>query len=482
MAAVTSTRKGRQTPTQCFFEPYTKTKGPEAVELYEKSGRKALPWQSLLLSDIMSVNDAGEWVHMKAGYAVPRRNGKNELIIARELWGLINGERILHTAHRATTSTASFERLYELLTACGYTEKSHFTCLRQRGLEVIQMIPDEKQGIEAGAVYFRTRTEKGGLGEGFDLLIIDEAQEYTTAQENAIKYVVSSSVRETGPQTIMCGTPPTPISAGTVFKDLRNKALRGEAEDAYWAEWSTDTMKEPEDVDAWYESNPSLGYAILSERKIRSELSNDKLDHNIQRLGYWTKENLKTEFKAAEWDALKLAKLPQFKSRLFVGIKYSMRATVSLSIALKTADNRFFVETVDNQPTRNGNGWILRFLKEADYQEVVIDGQGGRDSLILELDNAKIKNYRKITVPEVVTANQMLYQAITGEEKELCHMGQPSLRQAVLMCERRAIGTGGGFGYRSITEEVDISLLESMALALWDCKTAKERRKAVARY
>ncbi|NLY87361.1 MAG: hypothetical protein GX083_02280 [Clostridiales bacterium] len=33
---------------------------------------------------------------------------------------------------------------------------------------------------------FRTRSSKGGLGEGFDLLVIDEAQEYTDDQESAI--------------------------------------------------------------------------------------------------------------------------------------------------------------------------------------------------------------------------------------------------------------------------------------------------------
>lgn len=28
------------------------------------------------------------------------------------------------------------------------------------------------------------------------------------------------------PQTLMCGTPPTPISAGTVFTNYRNEILR----------------------------------------------------------------------------------------------------------------------------------------------------------------------------------------------------------------------------------------------------------------
>ena len=35
---------------------------------------------------------------------VPRRNGKSEMALARCIWGLKNGERILYTAHRASTA------------------------------------------------------------------------------------------------------------------------------------------------------------------------------------------------------------------------------------------------------------------------------------------------------------------------------------------------------------------------------------------
>lgn len=67
-----------------------------------------------------------------------------------------------------------------------------------------------KEHIElenGGKVEFRTRTSKGGLGEGFDLLVIDEAQEYQDDQESALKYVVTDNKN---PQTVFCGTPPTP--------------------------------------------------------------------------------------------------------------------------------------------------------------------------------------------------------------------------------------------------------------------------------
>ena len=115
-------RKGRQTPTQSVVLPYYATKGQEAVELYNNLGRTAQEWQELLLHDILAVNEDGLWVHTKYGYSIPRRNGKNEIVSIRELFGLYKGEKILHTAHRTTTSSAASKRLADLLNGLGYVE------------------------------------------------------------------------------------------------------------------------------------------------------------------------------------------------------------------------------------------------------------------------------------------------------------------------------------------------------------------------
>ena len=158
-------RIGRQTPTTSVVLPYDQTLGEEAIELYEKTGRTAQEWQKLLIYDIMGRRPDNLWTHSKFGYAVPRRNGKNEVVAIRELWGLANGENILHTAHRTTTSRAAWERLKMLLDDAGIVHKDAGAL----GQEVIRV--KETGGI----IHFRTRTSKGGLGEGFDLMIIDEA-------------------------------------------------------------------------------------------------------------------------------------------------------------------------------------------------------------------------------------------------------------------------------------------------------------------
>ena len=89
-------RRGRQTPTQSVVLPYTSTRGQEAIDLYNATGKTAQEWQELLLSDILAYNEEGLWVHTKYGYSVSRRNGKNEIVAIREMFGLKIGEHILH--------------------------------------------------------------------------------------------------------------------------------------------------------------------------------------------------------------------------------------------------------------------------------------------------------------------------------------------------------------------------------------------------
>lgn len=460
-------RLGRQTPTQSVILPYDKTYGEEAIKLYEKSKRKAQDWQKLLIYDLLSYDDEELWVHSKFGYAVSRRNGKNEVITIREIYGLIKGERILHTAHRTPTSSSAFSRLYDIMAKAGYKEKEDFIVTRQYGLEKIEMIEG------GGLASFRTRTSKGGLGEGYDLLVIDEAQEYQNDQETTLKYVVSSSPN---PQTIFCGTPPTMVSSGTVFTHMRENTLAGKTSNTGWAEWSVESMTDVNDVEAWYETNPSLG-TILTERKIRDEIGEDELDFNIQRLGYWTKLNLKSDISESQWKELQVDKLPKFKGKLYAGIRFGADGkNVALSVAVKTTNDLIFVESIDCQPQRNGLGWLVRFLKQAELQNVVIDGASGQKLLADAMKDVGIKKEPIFPkVGEVIEANALFQQCL--DQKLICHKGQPSLTQSVSNVQRRAIGSNGGFGFKSIKDTVDVSLMESMIFAFWSCKKTKERRK-----
>ena len=128
---------------------------------------------------------------------------------------------------------------------------------------------------------------------------------------------------------------------------------------------------------------------------------------------------------------MKISKIPNFKNKLFVGIKFGADGRhAALSIATKT-DDKIFIESIDCQSQRNGNLWIINFLKNADIEKIAVDGAGAQD---------------------------------------------------VLNCIKRAIGTNGGFGYKALIEEHEIALMDSAVLAHWLCASAKEKKKQRVNY
>lgn len=457
-----------------------KTRGKEAIELYKKTGQHLYTWQERQIKNIEAVNKDGLWKYMTYCICVSRRNGKGEILAAREFDGLVNlKEKICHTAHRTTTSHDAFNRLYTLLKKAGYEEHSRkqkvmpeksFFASKQYGLEHIEV-------TDGGIIDFRTRTNNGGLGEGFDLLIIDEAQEYTEKQQSALSYTVSSS---NNPQTIIVGTPPTMSSGGDVFVNIRNSVLEGKASETGWAEWSTPEMVEGQDLISptlWKRFNPSFG-TILTERKIKDELKNGELDFNIQRLGFWCTFNQKSEISETEWKELKIDRLPELKDERFLGVKYGRDGVnCALSLAAKTTDDRIFVETIDCTSVRAGNGWLFEYIHNPKVNKIAIDGASGQNLLAEQIKDFKLKKQVILpTVAEIIQSNAMFEQALYS--RGICHMGQPTLTEVVTNCKKRLIGSKGGFGYSSLLETQDIAVMESMILAYWLAATSKEKKKS----
>lgn len=457
-------RFGNQHPTESVILPYVDSYGDDAVQIYEKGRNKLMPWQKYLLKDTLGYNDEGLFVHQRFGVAVSRRNGKSEYILPICEWALIQGLQVAYTAHRTSTSKAVWERLERHMYDIGYQEED---------IKVTRRTGDESITLRStkGRVMFRTRTKNGGLGEGFDILIIDEAQEYTIDEESALKYTVSAAPN---PITIMIGTPPTTASHGTVFMNFRNDILKGNIQECGWAEWSVESMTDPYDVDAWYRTNPSLGY-VLKERTIRAEITGDDTDFNIQRLGLWLKYNVKSAITEAEWDDCTYTpSKSELEKDVCLGIKYGKdRTHVAMSLATKMTDGRIFVECLGCHPIREGNDWLLRYVRALRPIQVVVDGATEK-TLIDTIHQLRLSKCIEPTVPEVIEGNSRFEKAIF--EKTICHNGQPSLRAVVSNCEHRAIGSKGGYGYASLKAELDIVLLDATMLALWGRENYKERK------
>ena len=91
---------GNQTPRISVEPARVSTDGEAAALLMETYGVSLDPWQRTVVDCWLGRNISGGYTMTSAGLAVPRQNGKNVCLEARELFGLaVRGEKILHTAH-----------------------------------------------------------------------------------------------------------------------------------------------------------------------------------------------------------------------------------------------------------------------------------------------------------------------------------------------------------------------------------------------
>ena len=96
--------KGSQEPRIQVEPNRSITDGADAALLMSAYGCELDPWQQLVLDCWLGKGTDDKYTVTSAGLSLPRQNGKNVCLEAREFFGLVvNGEKILHTAHQVRT-------------------------------------------------------------------------------------------------------------------------------------------------------------------------------------------------------------------------------------------------------------------------------------------------------------------------------------------------------------------------------------------
>ena len=256
---------GAQTPSFCVEPARVGTDGALAAQLMEGYGSALDPWQRRILDCWLGTDGEGRFTTTSAGLTVPRQNGKNVCLEAREFYGIaILGERVLHTAHQVRTSKKAFRRLVALFTDKRFPEIMEL--VRQirftNGEECIEL-------TNGGSIEFSSRSRQAARGyDGISLVVYDEAQELTDDQVEAIMATLSASA--TGSRQILyTGTPPYPGCPGEVFRRRRQVCQESPGPHDAWHEWSVKAESAADihvgDPKLWYATNPALGIRLSEE-------------------------------------------------------------------------------------------------------------------------------------------------------------------------------------------------------------------------
>ena len=471
-------KKGNQRPRICVEPPRATTDGKGAAMLMDAYGLQLDKWQQLVLNCWLGKDENGDYSATSAGLCVPRQNGKNVIVEAREFYGLIiNGEKILHTAHQLRTAKKSFRRLVAM-----FTDKNH--------PEVCKTVQQIRYGLgeesitlnNGGMIEFTSRSKQAARGyAGISLVVYDEAQDLTDDQAEALMAVLSAS--DTGTrQLIYTGTPCYVGCTGTVFRRLRQACMEQKADNTAWHEWGIDGKLSDYDLSdkrLWYLANPALGYRLTEEFTAHELATLSPLGFARERLGWWTPEQEAQEAAAPAidpevWAACRSTEgRPEGKTAY--GVKFSADGScVVLAGAILPATGKGRIAIIEAQPMGQGLSWLAAWLNERYRQAscVVIDGRNGADVLVEKLRPAGGGAWAfkdsviRASAPNVVAAASLLINELQ-ERTVTWYAGQEALNASALAATKRKVGSGWGFGGE------DCELLEACALALWGCKTSK---------
>lgn len=490
-ATITQRRYGNQKPRVDIYKNGDIWLADKTIQLLEHYGIKLLPWQKAILYRWMAVelDDEGEWkwVNTDCGLLVPRQNGKSELLIARIIGGMVFlGEALIYTAHSDNTVKEIKRRILQFF----YDAETE---IRDMLTDEFDKEPKSLDYVELrnrARCVFRTRTRTNGLGSTNDVLILDEDQEETDAQQEALLPTISSGKNQNH-QTIRAGTPPSGGGNGTVFLRMRKAVLDGKTTDTCWQEWSVETITDPSDQEAWYEANPSLGY-FLMKSAVNAEAQKMAIDSfNKMRLGWIAGiENMRA-ISDDQWTPLGVTDktypgaaavpLPERPSLVYA-IKFAPDGSaVSLAVGVNMPDGRVHVEILDRRPMSAGTGWITKFLLERwrKANKIIIDGAAGTQLLVEELVRSERKLSKRILTPNVKEAGAAyagFYEAI--EHKKITHFNQPALNLSIRTVKRRSIGRDGMFGYASMNTDIQSDPTEAAAFAYYGAIRFKKDKSA----
>ncbi len=474
---------GRQDPRVHLAPAARWTDADDACFLATSYGLTPDPWQQAIITSWLGRRPDGKYAAGRCGLAVPRQNGKNGVLEVVELFKMVvEGRKILHTAHEVKTARKAFLRIRSFFTNRAFPELAEMVDWNAGGIR-------QTNGQEAifltngGSIEFVARSRGSGRGFTVDDLVLDEAQELTDEQLEALLPTISSAPSG-DPQQIYTGTPPGPNSPGEVFTRVRTAGVLGKDRRLAWDEWSPEREKipaGPEDLAAVKAlaaaTNPALG------RRLQMSVIEDELGSMSwagflrERCGLWDDEETGGIIPLEPWRE-RATEDPPLEGRTSYGVKFSPDgATVSLAVALRPDDGGpVHVEVVEVRSMREGTAWLVEWLAgvHKNAAQIVVDGRSHAGALVNDLRDAGVPA-RVLIVPttdQAIAAHAMFLDGVL--RATLTHFDDPTLNDCVAKAGKRAIGTAGGWGWKGLAGS-DPTPLDAVTVAHWAARTSKRR-------
>lgn len=452
----------------------------EAVDFAHEVGLTLDPEQELMLGGMLGIREDGRWQTREVGLHVPRQNGKGEVLLARELFGLFRlGERlVIHTAHEFKTSAEHFQRLEAVVRANPHLDGE--VKRRPSGQVVGYRYSHGEESItlhDGRRIEFKTRTKSGMRGfAGVDFLALDEAMIISEAGLNSALPIIRASKAERGPQICYAGSAVDQETHdhGVVWTRVRERGVAGGDESLAYFEWSLD-FEHPDDVPDevtddpayWRQVNFALERGRVAEEHMaweRRALSDRGFKVELLGVGDYpaTDGGADVLISQEEWADVLDADVVMLDP---ICLAFDVSPDRHSSIVAAGRDERGHM-AVELIHANHGTGWLTDRLAELyrshEVAEIVCDGFGPAAAIARKADEAGIK-VRLLDSGDYGKACGLFVDAVG--ERTLRHLGQDELDSAIRGAKARPLVDRWAWSRTKST--VNISPLVAATLALY---------------
>jgi phage terminase large subunit-like protein len=466
VVAVVEAPLGVQAPRISCVPKYVKTHGDDVLELGEKCGLVADEWQAMVIRDSLGVLKDDRFAAFEVGVNVARQNGKGVLLELRELGGVFVLEErfITHSSHMQDTSLEHMRRLIEAL-----EEGDLIDQLKPRG-GIRSANGQEALIFKSGQrIRFRTRSRGGGRGFSGECVVLDEAM---FLQQSAVRALMPLMSAQQNPQLWYAGSAvdQNEMEHGVVWARVRERGHAQDTANLAYFEWSADIDNVDEvpdelDMNMVAQANPALGIRITPEYVEKEHEAMDARGFAVERLGVgdWPSTDSFTQsvIDMAIWRELEDPD-SQVLDPVCLAFDVSPERRSAVAAAGRRADGLWHIEVIE---AKRGTSWLADFLLEKEEKHdplvIVADAYGPVASVIAQVEEAGL-TVETVTAGEHGQACGRLVDAVA--DRELRHLGQPSLSSAVKGAATRPLGDAWAWSRKN--SSVDISPLVAATLAL----------------
>lgn len=339
----------------------------------------------------------------------------------------------------------------------------------------------------------RASNRKAGRGKSADLVLLDELREHQTwdawaalsktgmARKNSLMWCMSNA--GDGTSVVLrhfrmrahaqLGDPDGVVRDLGESEPAADDTADGSALGIF--EWSAPPDADPGDINAWIQSNPSLGYTIELSA-LKAAYADDPPDvFKTECLCQWVTSTVTPPFPVDAWDAGKdeNSRIPK-ENPVWFGIDISSdRTHASIAVCGKRDDDTWHVELVEY---RSGTGWLVGWIRKAapkyEPMKIALQSKGAPIASMMDVI-ASVEGVEVIECKGYDVAGWCgrLYDAVAASDPNseidavpVFHITQPALDLAANIAATRPLGDGAWAWDRNKSME-DISPLVAVTMA-----------------